>query len=65
MTTMKNHSWFGNVIQNKCDFHVVFHWVSKLRHLTNLGGFYWPSLACELLMSLRYNYCLWRLVKDG
>ena len=35
--TDENHAWFGYVIQDKCDFHLGFHWVSKLIHVTNLA----------------------------
>ena len=35
--------WFGYDIQNTCGFHLGFHWVSKLMHVTNLAIFYWLS----------------------
>ena len=35
--------WFGYDIQNTCGFHLGFHWVSKLMHMTNLAIFYWLS----------------------
>ena len=50
--TDENHAWFWYVIQCTCGFHLCFHRVSKLMHVTNLAIFYWLS-AYELLMSLR------------
>ena len=35
--------WFGYDIQNTCGFHLGFHWVSKLMHVTNSAIFYWLS----------------------
>ena len=51
----ENNVWFGYDIQNKCGFHLGFHWVSKLMHVTNLAIFYWLSKPYELLMSLRMS----------
>ena len=39
----ENNMWFGYDIQNTCGFHLGFHWVSKLMHVTNLAIFYWLS----------------------
>ena len=39
----ENNVWFGYDIQNTCGFHLGFHWVSKLMHVTNLAIFYWLS----------------------
>ena len=39
--TDENNAWFCYVIQNTCGFHLRFHWVSKLMHVTNLAIFYW------------------------
>ena len=33
----ENNVWFGYDIQNTCGFHLGFHWVSKLKHVTNLA----------------------------
>ena len=41
--TDEKHVWFWNVIQSTCGFHLCFHWVSKLMHVTNLAIFYWLS----------------------
>ena len=46
--------WFGYDIQNTCGFHLGFHWVSKLMHVTNLAIFIGYQ-TYELLMSLRSN----------
>ena len=35
--------WFRYDLQNTCGFHLGFHWVSKLMHVTNLAIFYWLS----------------------
>ena len=37
----ENNVCFGYDIQNTCDFHPGFHWVSKVMHVTNLAIFYW------------------------
>ena len=39
----ENNVWFGYDIQNTSGFHLGFHWVSKLMHVTNLAIFYWLS----------------------
>ena len=39
----ENNVWFGYDIQNTCGFHLGFHLVSKLMHVTNLAIFYWLS----------------------
>ena len=39
----ESNVWFGYDIQNTCGFHLGFHWVSKLMHVTNLANFYWLS----------------------
>ena len=39
----ENKVWFRYDIQNMCGFHLGFHWVSKLMHVTNLAIFYWVS----------------------
>ena len=31
----ENNEWFGYDIQNTCGFHLGFHWVSTLMHVTN------------------------------
>ena len=41
--TDENHGWFWYVIQSTCGFHLCFHWVSKIMHVTNLAIFYWLS----------------------
>ena len=33
----ENIVWFRYDIQNTCSFHLGFHWVSKLMHVTNLS----------------------------
>ena len=37
----ENNVWFGYDIQNTCGFHLGFHWVSKVMHVTNLSIFDW------------------------
>ena len=39
----ENNVWFRYDLQNTCGFHLGFHWVSKLMHVTNLAIFYWLS----------------------
>ena len=48
----ENNVWFGYDIQNTCGFHLGFHWVSRLMHVTNLAIFIGYQ-TYELLMSLR------------
>ena len=43
--------WY--VIRKKCGFHLCFHWVSKLMHVTNLAIFFIYYHTYELLMSFR------------
>ena len=47
----ENNVWFGYDIQNMCGFHLGFHWVSKLMHVTNLANLT-CFLACTLPLSL-------------
>ena len=35
----ENHEWFKYVIQDTCGFHLGFHWISKLKHVTNSAIF--------------------------
>ena len=35
----ENNEWFGYDIQNKCGFHLGFHWSSKVMHAMNLSSF--------------------------
>ena len=48
----ENNVWFGFDTQNTCVFHLGFHWVSNLMHVTNLAIFIGYQ-TYELLMSLR------------
>ena len=54
MRRHENNEWFWYVIQSTCGFHLCFHWISKLLHVTKLAIFYWLS-TYDLLMSLRTN----------
>ena len=57
---MKTTCGFGHDIQNRCGFHLGFHWVSKLVHVTNLA-FFIGYQTYELLMSLRNIYDIFEL----
>ena len=37
----ENNVLFGYNIQNKCGFHLGFHWVSRCMHLTKVGQSNW------------------------
>ena len=49
---MKTTCGLDTISKNTCGFHLGFHWVSKLMHVTNLAIFIGYQ-TYELLMSLR------------
>ena len=58
--TDENHAWFWYVVQSTCDFHLCFHWVSELMHVTNLAIFY--SLSNLWIINEFENYFFPRAV---
>ena len=55
----ENNVWFGYDSQNTCGFHLGFHWVSKLMHVTNLAIFYWLSNVWIINEFEKYIYNSW------
>ena len=54
----ENNVWFGYDIQNTCGFHLGFHWVSKLMHVTNLAIFEWLLIVWIINEFENYSSCM-------